>query len=216
MSLPLRSFIAKLDYPSTVTIENYVAGDSLVLEFLVRDRYGNPVDLTGAVAKWGIVAGTPFDAAYGAALLTKSNYSSVVTLTIANPSVVRWPTHKLLAGTPIIFANTGGAPPDGEVPGATYYVLAAGLTADNFEFSIVPGGTAQATSGSQSGVQSATAWGGISLTDAVNGKLHISLARGDFEQVGAFTHELEIALADATSYTVARGAFKTTAAVFVG
>lgn len=214
MTLPLRSFLVRVDHPTAVTIENYVAGDSLALEFLVRDIDGNPVDLTGTIAKWGIAVGTPFDPEFDAPLLTKSNYSSVVTLTIANPCVVGWPGHKLLAGTPIIFASTG-SPPDGEVPGATYYVLAAGLTPDTFEFSITPGGSPQATSGSQSGVQSAAAWGGIVLTDAVHGKLQVTLPRGEFEQVGAFVHELEITLADGTSYTVVRGVLKTQAAVFV-
>jgi hypothetical protein len=77
--------------------------------------------------------------------------SDTVTMTIASPAVVTRNSHGLVAGTPIRFATTG-ALPTGVGIGSLYYVIAAGLTANTFQFSTTPGGAAINTSGSQSGV----------------------------------------------------------------
>ncbi len=89
------------------------------------------------------------------AVTTISVKSATVTITIASPGVVSWSSHALLAGMPVVF-NTTGALPTGIVAGTTYYVLAAGLTANVFEIAATPGGTAINTSGSQSGTHTAT------------------------------------------------------------
>lgn len=79
---------------------------------------------------------------------------STVTITIASPGVVTWPNHGLAAGAPIVFSTTG-ALPTGLTAGTIYYVLAD--TRDTFKLATSIGGTAINTSGSQSGVQTATA-----------------------------------------------------------
>jgi hypothetical protein len=76
-------------------------------------------------------------------------------VTIATPGVVTWTAHGLVAGDAVKFTTTG-ALPTGITAGTTYYVIAAGLTADTFRISATPGGAAINTSGSQSGVQ--TGW----------------------------------------------------------
>lgn len=81
--------------------------------------------------------------------------SSVATITIASPGVVSWANHGLAANTPVKFATTG-ALPTGLVAGTTYYVVAAGLTTGAFSVSATPGGTAITTTGTQSGVHTAS------------------------------------------------------------
>lgn len=85
--------------------------------------------------------------------------TATVTITIASPAVVTWTGHGLLAGDTITFATTG-ALPTGITAGTTYYVIAAGLGANVFEFSTSLGGSAVNTTGSQSGTQTATYTGG--------------------------------------------------------
>ncbi len=78
---------------------------------------------------------------------------AAVTMTIAAPGVVSWPAHGQAANTPISFATTGSMP--AVSAGVVYYVKSP--TADNFNISATPGGAAINTSGSQSGVHTATA-----------------------------------------------------------
>jgi hypothetical protein len=78
-----------------------------------------------------------------------------VTISIASPAVITVPNN-CVAGQAVIFA-TSSALPTGLTAGTTYYVIAAGLTTSAFEVSTSAGGSAVNTSGSQSGVQSATA-----------------------------------------------------------
>lgn len=72
---------------STVTIDNYVAGDSFAQDFLVRDLDGLPVDLTGASAVWTIASGTP--ASPGDQLLQLSTSGGGVIITDAINGKVR-------------------------------------------------------------------------------------------------------------------------------
>lgn len=73
------------------------------------------------------------------------------TITIASPAVVTKTTHGLIAGDSVKFTTTG-ALPTGLLPDTRYYVLSSGLTANDFQLSSTPGGTAINTSGSQSGI----------------------------------------------------------------
>lgn len=83
--------------------------------------------------------------------------TGTVTMTIASPGVITWAGgHGLEAGSPVSFVTTG-ALPTGIVAGTVYYVLAAGLTATTFSVAATPGGTAIATSGTESGTHTATA-----------------------------------------------------------
>lgn len=73
------------------------------------------------------------------------------TITIATPGVVTNVAHGLVVGDAVQFTTTG-ALPTGLSPSTTYYVISAGLTADNFELALTSGGAAINTSGTQSGV----------------------------------------------------------------
>lgn len=76
-----------------------------------------------------------------------------VTITIATPGVFTVPTTPLPAGTSLVLTTTG-ALPTGLTAGVTYYVLnPSGLT---FQLSTSPTGSPIATSGTQSGVHTAT------------------------------------------------------------
>ena len=108
----------------------------------------------------------PGQLAMRAASLTNFNYpmkvewddappvkTSTVTMTIAAPGVVSWASHTLTNGDPVSFATTG-ALPTGLTAGTTYYVVNA--ASGTFEVAATVGGAAITTSGSQSGVHTAT------------------------------------------------------------
>lgn len=82
--------------------------------------------------------------------------SSNVTISIAAPGVITWASHGLKAGQPVMFDTTGTLP-TGLTKGTAYYVLETGLTANSFSVSATPGGTAVATSSTQTGTQTASA-----------------------------------------------------------
>jgi hypothetical protein len=81
--------------------------------------------------------------------------AATFTVTIASPGVFTLNSHGLVAGDKIVFQTTG-ALPTGLTAGTTYFVIAAGLTANAFEVSATEGGSAVNTSGSQSGTHSVT------------------------------------------------------------
>lgn len=83
-----------------------------------------------------------------------NDLTSTVTISIATPGVVTWASHGLAAGDPVRFTTTG-ALPTGITAGTTYYVLAP-LTG-SFNIAATVGGVAINTSGTQSGVHTATA-----------------------------------------------------------
>lgn len=80
--------------------------------------------------------------------------TSTVTITIASPGVVSWAAHGLVAGDAVRFATTGSLP-TGLVAGTTYYVVSP--TTNAFSVAATPGGSAIATTGTQSGTHTATA-----------------------------------------------------------
>jgi hypothetical protein len=81
--------------------------------------------------------------------------SSTVTMTIATPAVITWTDHGLQANAGVVFATTG-ALPTGLVAGTRYYVSATGLAQSSFQVSATQGGASIATSGTQSGVHTAS------------------------------------------------------------
>jgi microcystin-dependent protein len=87
-----------------------------------------------------------------AGLLAALTATSTVTITIASPGVVSWPSHGLSNAWPIQFSTTG-ALPTGLTAGTTYYIVSA--TTNTFRVATAPGGTAINTSGTQSGTQTA-------------------------------------------------------------
>jgi len=87
------------------------------------------------------------------------------TVTIASPAVFTQTAHGLFVGEPILLSTTG-ALPTGLSANTTYYVISAGLTANNFEVSTSYGGAAVNTSGSQSGTQNLNPGGVCTITAA--------------------------------------------------
>lgn len=71
---------------------------------------------------------------------------SIVTISSADPNVVTWADHGLVAGQPVVF-STSGSLPSGLTAGTVYYVIASGLTTGSFSVSASKGGTAVDTSG---------------------------------------------------------------------
>jgi hypothetical protein len=108
---------------------------------------------------------------------TKINYgfelfvvarSAAVTMTIAAPGVLTWNAHALANDQPIQLTTTG-ALPTGLTAGVTYYVR--NKAANTFELAATAGGSSITTSGTQSGVHTATLVSstGISVGDTVTG-----------------------------------------------
>jgi hypothetical protein len=103
---------------------------------------------------------------------TNPPVSSVVTMTIASPAVITWTAHGLVAGTPIGLSTTG-ALPTGLTAGTTYYVVSP--AANSFSLAASVGGAAINTSGTQSGVHTASAaidntyWGYVRTGGTFNG-----------------------------------------------
>jgi len=89
------------------------------------------------------------------ALYNKIVPQAAVTITIASPGVVTWTAHGLPANTPIQF-TTNGALPTGLIAGTVYYVKSPAT--NTFNVSATPGGAAINTTGTQSGVHTATAY----------------------------------------------------------
>ena len=83
--------------------------------------------------------------------------SSTVTITIASPGVITWTAHQFPQGQKVVFSTTGTLP-TGITAGTTYYVV--NPTANTFQISATAGGSAITTSGTQSGVQTATGTAG--------------------------------------------------------
>lgn len=84
------------------------------------------------------------------------SFASVVTITVASPAVFSLTAHGFVPGQSFTLTTTGTLP-TGLATATTYYVIATGLTANAFEISASPGGSAVNTTGTQSGVHTATA-----------------------------------------------------------
>lgn len=89
---------------------------------------------------------------YGTTLkkLTTTATAVAFTVTIATPAVFTSTAHGFEAGDAVMFSTTG-ALPTGLSANIWYYVISAGLTANDFEVSTTVGGSAVNTSGTQSG-----------------------------------------------------------------
>lgn len=82
---------------------------------------------------------------------------ATVTFDIATPGTVNWVGSNLSAGQPVVFTNEGGALPAALTAGEVYYVIAAGLTADQFSVSATEGGAGIDFVGAGTGTSTATA-----------------------------------------------------------
>jgi microcystin-dependent protein len=84
------------------------------------------------------------------------------TVSIATPAVVSFVAHGLVEGDSIKLTTTG-ALPTGLTAGNTYFVMATGLTVNEFQVSATLGGAAIDTSGTQSGTHTLTRWTPVAL-----------------------------------------------------
>lgn len=83
-------------------------------------------------------------------VLLRDKAPQTVTVTIASPGVFTATGHGYVAGDAVSLSTTG-ALPTGLTVNTTYYVIATGLTANDFQLSATLGGAAINTTGSQSG-----------------------------------------------------------------
>lgn len=85
--------------------------------------------------------------------LTPNNPGQTVTTPVASPGIVNATAHGFNAGDQVQFQVSGGSLPTGLVAGTTYFVSAAGLTANAFEVSATTGGAAINFTVSSTGTQ---------------------------------------------------------------
>lgn len=128
----------------------------------------SPINLLNSLNEAEVTMGAAptmnIGAAAGNYIKVVSNFSAVVTITIASPAVIGASAHGLLADAAGSFATTG-ALPTGLVAGTTYYVI--NPTTNTFQVAATPGGSAVNTSGTQSGVQTFTSASNISAFDTI-------------------------------------------------
>lgn len=111
---------------------------------------------------------------------TLAQIHPVFTVTIGASAVFTSVGHGLTAGRTVIFSTTG-ALPTGITAGTVYYVISAGLTANDFEVSTTIGGSAITTSGSQSGVHTILATRncfGVTITLTGSGEVYTDGGNG--------------------------------------
>lgn len=110
---------------------------------------------------------------------TRTDYwkkASTFTVTIATPAVFTWNSHGLAAGTPVVLSTTGTLP-TGIGPGTTYFVVSP--TTNTFSVALTVGGSALATSGTQSGTHTATAGDDLgTVSRASGGNVEMDLTTG--------------------------------------
>ena len=154
--------------PAVVTMANsFAAGQPIIFTTSGALPTGVTAGTTYYVSATGLSgSGFQFSATSGGASVVTSGTQSgtqtcqaTAAITIAAPGVVTWIAHGRLAGCPVRFSSTGNLP-TGLVAGTTYYVLAAGLTANTFEVGATPGGSAITTSGSTTGIITVTGGSG--------------------------------------------------------
>lgn len=121
---------------------------------IVRPITINTADLTSNVTEADYAAYNPATAYADGDRVIYVTPSGTATMTIANPCVVTWAAHALADDTPIVFTTTG-ALPTGLTAGRRYWVR--DRTANTFRVAATKGGTALATSGTQSGTHTVTA-----------------------------------------------------------
>lgn len=85
-----------------------------------------------------------------------SKVAALTSISNASPAVFTLVGHGLSIGDPIVL-STSGSLPTGLTVGTIYYVIAAGFSANAFEVSTTPGGSAVNTSSAGSGTHSYTA-----------------------------------------------------------
>lgn len=126
--------------------------------------------------------------------------NQTVTMTLATPTVISAASHGRSIGAAVAFETTG-ALYTGITAGTVYYIIAENFGANSFEISATPGGSAIATTGSQSGVHTLVDPGIVTCND--HGlQVHDKIS---FETTGTLFTELSIG----TNYYVSATKFTT-------
>jgi hypothetical protein len=150
--------IAQINNP---TVQNNVMISSSTVAAAVARVNSNPYSLGNNITVASSIAPFYVCAVAGtAASSPPGTYTSTPTITNGSPATINWTAHGYVAGqqfwmywnnTPPADNTNGGTLGNGPGQGGSgtspvvYYVLATGLTANAFQFSIAPGGTAIST-----------------------------------------------------------------------
>lgn len=116
---------------------------------------------------------------------------SEVTVSVGAPAVVTWTAHGFLAGQPVMF-TTDDTMPAGLTEGTVYYVVAAGLTENEFSVAAEPGGAPIETTSAGTGTVTGTA-PPAGMTDMFQG-LATDGARSGGERNAQYTRTYNIAV----------------------
>ncbi len=134
--------------------ENSIAGPlyELVLRRFDKKLFSGYVEAVGGVLS---LPNNPIASTSGSPTVVVSCFNSTVTISIATPGIITWTAHILNAGSPVRFRTTGSLP-SGLTAGTVYYVASTPApTANTFAVAATIGGSAIATTGSQSGTHTA-------------------------------------------------------------
>lgn len=148
---------------------------------------GETVTETDTVAK-GVLRRLD-DGGSSKALYVQPTTVGTVTVTIATPGVFTLEDHGFSAGDGVSFTTTG-ALPTGISANTNYFVIASGLTDDEFQVSATSGGSAINTSGTQSGTHTAYRGyfaGAKALTGGTSGA---TATAGAIEAQGTLRHHV--------------------------
>lgn len=102
--------------------------------------------------------------------------SDPVTVTVATPGVITDTAHNLISGDPVVFTTTATLPTG--LTAATQYFVKTVIDANSYTVSAIAGGSAIATTGSQSGVHTRT------TAPTPSQRLFIGLVMGAQETAG--------------------------------
>jgi hypothetical protein len=124
-------------------------------------HFGSVTQITGACVRRGGQRGALGRYPFHTHMLSYQDTSATVTVSIANPCVINWTAHGMVAGQPLRIATTGALPTGLTASpasgGAVYYVSATGLTTNSFQPTTDKTGAGSiATTGTQSGVHTVT------------------------------------------------------------
>lgn len=158
--LQLRTrLLRRLGYGSTAANPPPGMADT-VDEFLIsqnRLMYQKyPALRTRRFFRWSLLVDERF---YGLRSNDENDVSETVTISIASPGIVSWVGHGFANGRRVSFSTTG-ALPTGLTVGVEYFIVAAAT--DTFSVALTEGGAATVTSGTQSGIQTATVFAATS------------------------------------------------------
>lgn len=165
----------RLNFTGTTDVYNEIPAEKSVY-----------VDSTGKVSVPGRTDGTPAASGNIGELIESfvSAQTTTVTMTIAAPGVVAWPSHGLKTGATVLFTTTG-ALPSGITATTNYFAIVVdsghiqlATTAAN-----ALAGTAITTSGSQSGTHTGFA-DAFMTTATAQDVMAVSLPAGDWEIEG--------------------------------